>query len=375
MIKGLHFVRRRQPWGITRWYVYAWRGGPCIHKSVGKAKPRLGSAELQKLQLAMDVMRPKVPTNLQSLVSAWRLSPEWGGLSAGTRKTWGSALARIEERWGQTPLTVWNDPRMTSKVITWRDSRSATPRAADVGVMVLRALLSFGRLRSSVAINVAIGIPTLYRNGQRAEIVWTRADIRAYVFSARKLGREQMIDGIRLAALTGLRRDDLVSLTWDQVGEFAITKRALKRSAGKRRHVSIPLIPALTGLLAELRTRQRKDGVNTVLVNSFGAPWSADGFGGSFNRIRDDAGVHHEDQDTGELIKKHLHDLRGTYCTELITTARLTDREIADIMGWAPDRVATIRRVYVDQSSVMSALGKRLVAVGQDEHSFDLALV
>jgi integrase len=36
-----------------------------------------------------------------------------------------------------------------------------------------------------------------------------------------------------LAALTGLRRDDLVTRTWDEIDKQAITKRAAKR-AGDR---------------------------------------------------------------------------------------------------------------------------------------------
>ena len=37
-------------------------------------------------------------------------------------------------------------------------------------------------------------------------------------------------DGLRLAALTGLRRADLVTLTWDEVRESTIEKKAAKVS-------------------------------------------------------------------------------------------------------------------------------------------------
>lgn len=364
MIRGLHYVRNTRPGSPIRWYVYAWRGGPCIHKSVGKTKPRLGRVELGKVQAALDNVLPSDPSNLRSLIRSWRLSPEWEALAPGTQKTWGSALVRIEEKWCHTPLAIWNDARMTAKVVTWRDSRASTPRAADIGVMVLKALLGFGRLRGLISQNVAVGIPTLYRNGQRAEIVWTKDDLERFTETARRLGRPHLVDGLRLASLTGLRREDLVTLTWDQVGEFAIVKRALKRSAGKRRHMSMPRIPALNSLLAKLETRTRKEGVKTVLVNSYGEPWTADGFGGSFNRIRDEAGIVHTDQDTGEEVKKHLHDLRGTFCTQLLNGANLSDHEVADIMGWAPDRVSTIRRLYVDQGAVVRALGRKMGQVG-----------
>lgn len=57
--------------------------------------------------------------------------------------------------------------------------------------------------------------------------------------------------------------------------------------------------------------------------------------------------------------KKRLHHVRGTFCTKLIL-AKLSDLEAADIMGWSSDQVTGIRRVYVDQASVIVAIGQRV---------------
>jgi hypothetical protein len=71
---------------------------------------------------------------LADLINLWRpSSPEWKKLAPNTQKVWGSAINAIAEKWGKTPITVWNDPRMTSKVVAWRDSRADKPRAADMG--------------------------------------------------------------------------------------------------------------------------------------------------------------------------------------------------------------------------------------------------
>lgn len=367
VIKGVHFVRIVRPGKPIRWFVYAWRGGPCILKSTGPSRPKLGREELLAISEALKSSRSPDPKTFLSLIRKWRSedvdrpsSPEWEALADGTKKTWGSALKVIEAKWGATPLSLWNDPRMVAKVVAWRDSRAATPRAADIGITVLRALLSFGRLRGLVTINVADKIPQLYRNGERAEIVWTAEDITAFEAAAKALNREHLSDGLRLAALTGLRRADLVALTWDQVGDVAIFRKALKRSARKRRHTTLPRFPALDALLTELKSRHRKPGVNTVLVNSFGEPWSDDGFGGSFNRVRDHARIVHIDKETGEHRSKHLHDLRGTFCTKLLTETDFSDREVAEVMGWSPERVGNIRRIYVDQSDIIVALGERI---------------
>nr|WP_246427344.1 tyrosine-type recombinase/integrase [Sphingopyxis panaciterrulae] len=95
------------------------------------------------------------------------------------------------------------------------------------------------------------------------------------------------------------------------------------------------------------------------MVNSRGIPWTGDGFGTSFNRVRDHAGIIHIDTSNGQRTAKHVHDLRGTFCTKLLR-AGLSDHEVADIMAWSPEQVSGIRRTYVDQSAVIVAIGERI---------------
>lgn len=305
---------------------------------------------------------PAVET-LSSLILAWQKSPEWNLFAKSTQKTWGSQLKAIECRWGQTSLILWNDDRMTSKVVNWRDTRASQPRAADNGVIVLRALLKYGRLHGKVRINAADGIPQLYQNANRAEIIWTDADILAFSQVAEFQQMPHLIDGLRLAALTGLRREDLVTLTWAHVRGETIEKQAIKKSRGKRWKVTIPILPELAALLIALKSRSRAEGVDSVLVNSRGQQWTGDGFGGSFTRIRDAAGICHVDEISGERRSKHIHDLRGTYCTRMIT-AGVTNDEIAGIMGWSPQQVAGIRKTYVDQGHAAVAVARRVSGVG-----------
>ena len=208
-------------------------------------------------------------------------------------------------------------------------------------------------------IKLPMPIPKLYKLGARAEIIWSDHDIDRFVQAADELGLPHIADGVKLAALTGLRRADLVSLTWDEILPHSIKKKAAKISKGKRRFAVIPRIPELDTHLEHLRRRMRKSGVNNVLVNSRGMAWSGDGFGTTFNRVRDHAGIVHVDQETGKNAAMHIHDLRGTFCTKLLR-AGLTNEEVAEIMGWAPDQVAGIRRSYVDQSAIVRAIGERI---------------
>ncbi|WP_156906371.1 tyrosine-type recombinase/integrase [Novosphingobium acidiphilum] len=364
MISGIHVVRKARRNRPPFWYVYAYRGGPQILRHEGWERPRLGKSHLDKLRAATDAKIRVAPVaeTLSRLIEDWQKSPEWNAFARNTQKTWGSQLKVIDDRWGNLPLSIWNDPRMTSKVVNWRDSRANQPRAADNGVIVLRALLKFGRLHGKVVCNAADGIPHLYRNANRAEIIWTEADMSAFCCAAEAQAMHHVIDGLRLAALTGLRREDLVTLTWAHVRQATIEKHAIKKSRGKRWKVVIPILPELAGLLSELRTRSRAEGIDNVLVNSRGQQWTGDGFGGSFNRVRDAAGICHIDEISGQRRTKHIHDLRGTYCTRMIK-AGVTNDEIADIMGWSPQQVAGIRKTYVDQGHAAVAVAKRVSGV------------
>jgi integrase len=361
VIEHIHTVKKPRNGKPPIWYIYAYRGGPQVLRHEGWEHPRLDPPALKKLLDAQCKVERVEQNTLSTLIKKWRPnSPEWKGLADSTKKTWGSALDRIEARWGKTPLAVWNDPRMKRKVVDWRDSRSETPRGADVGVQVLRALLEFGCLRGYVSINVAKGVPQLYRGGDRAEIVWTEADLQTFAAEAVKQNKQHVLDAVRLGALTGLRREDLTTLTWAEIHEHAIVKRAAKVSRGRRRTVTIPRVAALDGLLKELRTRPRNEHIETVLVSSKGKPWTPDGLNTAFSGVRDEIGIFHVDEN-GTRRAKHIHDLRGTFCTELLK-AGLTDEQVADVMGWSPDQVRGIRRVYVDQGQVAVAIGERLRA-------------
>jgi len=363
-----HFVRKRLSTGMA-WYVYAWRGGPQVHKSEGSTRPRLNADLMKKVVAAQEAEPPPQTNTLRTLIRQWRSrdpnrrsSPEWEDLAASTKRTWGSALDRIEEKWGEVPLAVFNDSRMRSKVVAWRDSRSDTPRAADIGITVLHALLRFASLRGKVSINIAAGIPSLYKGGQRAEIVWTEEELLRFHEAAQLLGKSYASEGLRLAAATGLRRDDLVTLTWDHIGQVTIEKRANKTSRGRRRYATIMRTPQLDQLLEEIGSRIRAPDVTTVLVGNDGKPLTPARLTKAVGEVRDSLGIVHIDPEDGRVRSKHLHDARGTFATRLMTLTEvpLTDQEIADVMGWSPDQVAQIRRHYVDHRTVVVAMASRI---------------
>lgn len=357
-VEGVHIVTARRDGKPVRYYIYAWRGGPLIRSAVGGEKPSLTRDDVSAIARALEQAKPAPKDTIEGLIRQYRPnSPEWKRLQPSTRRTWGFALDQIEARWGPVPLRLWNDARMLQQVIKWRNEMQDRPRAADIHVGVLQRLLEYGRLNSKVIVNIASGIPTLYSAAQRAEIIWTEADFVAFD----KYASQSLRDVASLAAMTGLRRADLIGLTWDEIGSHAIRRLAAKVVKGKRKWVVMPIIPALHDLLNDLRTRARKEKVNTVLVTSHGTPWTGNGLSGGFGSAVREADIHHIDHD-GAKRWKHLHDIRGTFATRLMTAPGLDldDKQVAAIMGWAPEKVSEIRKHYVDDEAIVVALGERL---------------
>lgn len=103
---------------------------------------------------------------------------------------------------------------------------------------------------------------------------------------------------LKLACLTGLRRADLLRLSWSHVGEFAI-----EMSTGKSRRKKTAVVPLYAELRELLAVIPRRSPV--VLTNSDGHPWKS-GFSSSWNKVMLAAGEK----------TLHFHDARGTFATK-----------------------------------------------------------
>jgi integrase len=364
-IAGVHFVRIAARDGTHRWYIYAWRGGPRIATIDGGPKPRL-SRELEQAVKDARARAQAGDETIGGLIRDWRRSPEWEAFAFTTKRAWSTWTARIEDKWGKTPLEVWSDPRMVGKVIAWRDGMKDTPRSADEAVKVLSRLLEWGRLRARVRLNVAEGVPQLYKGADRSTIIWTPEDYDRFTWAAGKLDLPQALDVRDLGGLTGFRRADLAGLTRAEAAyPHAIMRTALKKSRGRRRRAVIPKLEETQVLLDRLATQARKEDVETVLVNSYGRAWTPQSLGDCFHRVRDHAGiVEPANRELGLPARpKHLHDLRGTFVTHLCRAQPpLTDEQIAEITAWSPQNVNEIRRTYVDDAAIVVAIGERLSA-------------
>jgi integrase len=354
MSQGPHIVTRRKLGKSIRYYVYAWRGGPLVHKQEGGVKPRLTGAIIEAIALARQNKASSTVGTMQALITSYRASPEWNKLRPSTQSPWRTWLDRIDDKFGKARLIVFNSRRIRSDILEWRDQWAHQPRSADLAIQVLSRVLAFAVDRGLLEKNHASGIAQLY-NANRSEIIWTPDDFTACHAAA----SVEVSEAVDLAACTGLRRGDLVELPWSAIGEHAIIWQTNK--SGGRARIVVPLLPETRAVLERIKARhaeemarkvpsKRKPLPETVLSNQGWRPWTATGFGSRFNDAKKASG-----------IKVHLHDLRGTFATRCMI-AGLTDQEIADILGWNTKDVAMIRVRYVDQARVVVAMAERITA-------------
>lgn len=332
---GIHVVPKRGKAGI-RWYCYAWRGGPCIHKQDGP-RPVIGP---EMMALAVEARQGIEITSdrFDTVIDDYRASPEFERLADSTKRDYRLWLDRASGRFGKAPLAAFTDPRMRGEIIDWRNQWAHKPRTADKASVMLATVLAWAVENGRLAVNVAAGIKQLNK-ASRAEMIWE--DCHWQAVEAEKDFPAHVMLALRLASLTGLRLGDLVRLDWGQVGPRAIIIEKTRKRGGR---AVIPILPELRTLLDGI---EKKTG--PVLVNSRGTAWTESGLETVWQRRKP------------EGFNLRIHDLRGTFATRLIM-AGFTDDQAALVMGWTAKRVAGIRARYVDEERVIIDLAEKMKA-------------
>lgn len=316
-----------------RTYYYAWRG-----KGAPRLKSKPGTpAFVEELQRAHASRKTVDPTTVKGLTLRFRTSQAWAKLSPKTREEWGRWLSRIAEHFGDTHLSTLcrenADPRLTGRAAigAFLKIYESRPRTRDMALQVFSRLCSYGVEEFLLSKNPCLGFRRIYQV-DRSERIWTEADFNKLEAAA----SQELVWAARLAALTGLRRGDLLKLTWANV-----TGNRIEISTGKSRHRRKVIIPIGTELKALLEALPRR--ATTVLTTTEGRPW-ASGFAASWQTASKRAGL-------GGL---HFHDLRGTAATRLFLSG-FTVREIAETMGWAEQQVERLIDTYVKRDEIVLA--------------------
>lgn len=328
-LKGIAKVRAK---GRTYWY--AWRGGPRLRGEPGAPE------FISSYNEAIEQRRAPDKSRFRFVVADYKASGEYKKLAESTRAQWGKWLDRIADYFGELRIAQFDRPEKIRPVIRrWRNQWADTPRTADYALQVLSRVVAHAVELGRIAGNPCEGIKHLYNN-DRSEIIWTDSDI-AHI---KKTCSTEIANAVDLAAHTGLRLSDLARVAWSHVGADAIVLTTGK--SRHRREAIIPLYGALRDVLGRIPKR-----ATTILTSSRRRPWTADGFGSSFNKAKIDADMSEQDL--------HFNDLRGTAATKFYI-AGFSMREIAETLAWEEESVEKIIRRYVGRAAAIKAMIKKL---------------
>jgi integrase len=379
MLPGAHRTTRLK----GGWFYIWWRSGRergavtfwscrAPTQAAAEALERDDAGEIARRYSLIASPRPS-PGFVASLIVDFKSSPEWAALAPRTQVEWTRHLDRIRDVFGATALATIEQRGARKLIKLWHQGMSRTPRTANAALSVLVRLFNFGVDQEDLARNPAERIARLDEGPSRTAIVWSREEFDRLLSVKPASGQgvseaqanRPLIGPARRAALelcwlTGLRREDLIRLRWDEVDlEGAMIRRPTLKSRG--RHVArINIGPELRELLVSMKPDDdaRLKSV-TVVTSELGKPYkSPDAFSSSVRTALDTADVRAADG-----RRKHLHDIRGTRAT-LKFAEGCSDADAEAWFGWAPGQGADMRAIYGDPETIAQAAGKKLRRVG-----------
>ena len=331
-LKGINSITKKLADGTRRTYWYAWKGGPPLRGEPGTPE----FVHSYNEAIARKVTPPR--GTLLSVLQQYQASEDFAGLAESTRHGYIGLVRRIEQAFGDFPLSALTDRRTRGVFMSWRDRYSVNSgrRQADYAWTALARILSWGLDRGLVLANPCERGGRLYR-GTRREIVWSAADEALFLERA----PAQLHLPLLLALWTGQRQGDLLRLPWSAYDGTHIRLRQGKTGARV-------VIPVGARLKAALNATLKLSPL--ILVKRDGKPWTSAGFQTSWCRACKRVG----------LIGLTYHDLRGTAVTRL-AIAGATEAEIATITGHSLRSVRAILDAHYlarDPALAESAIAK-----------------
>jgi integrase len=341
-------VKKKKAKGRT--YYYAWLNGPRLVGEPGSPEffqsYNEAHEKLRNPQLAMDEKR------FSTWVARYKASDAFQNNAEVTKQAWLPFIDKISDHFGALSVKQFDRAEFRVDIRKWLDKTwKGKDRTRDYAKQVLSALLTFIVSEGKLTLNICHEIPNVYSN-DRSDKVWEEHHWQMLMQCP------HVSDEIKWAARffrrTGYRLSDGITAAWAHVEPYAIEKKTSKSSgkkAKKTKTATAPMTAALRELLKEIPKRS-----TLILTSSKGRPWTADGFGSSWWTAMERSGLH------AEGIDLHLHDLRGTFATDLYR-AEFSIREIAETLGWAEERVERLIDRYVKRDEIMKSRIRRLEAV------------
>jgi integrase len=336
-LTGIHRVRKKLADGRVQEYHYAWRGKGAPRFWDSSSNVKVGSPQYLTALADCTPRAAAAQGKFRAAILAFMDSSDFTRLAPRTqadmRKSINHAGTGIDAKFGAAPIAAFDDPRIRSQALQWRDGIGG--KVGDDRIRHLQRIVGFAIDRNMIRMNYLRDIRSVYRS-QRAEIFWLPDEVDAFI-----TGAPAHVARILAVALeTGLRPGDLVQLSREHVHRTPHGRRIVIWTQKRKRLASIPV----TDRMAELIDATPEDQAR-LIVNKRGQPYQHENYlGDAVSSWRDQLKLRRE---------LRLYDARGTAATRLLE-AGADLKEIATHMGWSLKHASEVIERYVALSPAMS---------------------
>lgn len=279
------------------------------------------------------------------LIQDFLESSKFAALSEASKINYRRDLRLAREKFGSVSIAEIEHRAFRGKIARWHLEMAAnSPKGADNCVATLSAAFGYAYRMGVLVINPAHGIQKAWKQPVDRE-PWTKEEIDLFLRNCPVVTS----DILKLAMYTGLRRADLASISWDAFNGSDLQWRTSK--SRHRRTVIVPLTPEGKNFIRDLKTRQESAPLGmqrTMLISAGGTPMTPHTLGKKVIERAKRLG-----------LNKKLHRLRSNYASSLVENG-FESGEIAGIMGWSPEQVNQLIRIYVHRDVIVAAQAKKL---------------
>jgi integrase len=340
-LDGIHRVKKTMANGSIKIYLY--------HRATGLPLDKDNLAV--SYAAAEKTLRRASEETLAKLIRTFDSSTYFEGLSEDTRGEYVWKLKRIEQEWGDCPVSTFMDSDdaldFRKDALAWHDNLGKTSRrSADNLMSALARVLSYAKEKSIIKFNPVDTFKRLYKS-DRSELTWSEDLQQQFIATA----RPAMVTAMILVRNTAMRAG-------------AVRKFAWSRYNGEKVHVwstksgKWVWIPATRELKAHLDGLTRKGPL--VMLTTTGKGYTKRYFNEQWREDCDKVdAINAKAANGGEFTKTadlNFHDNRGTAAT-LLAEAGATVPEIAEILVWSVEKTQRIVDTYLARRGVLAASG------------------
>ena len=286
------------------------------------------------------------------VIRQYKKSSRFKKLRASTQKGYKVHMDVIEKFAGDK-----HPRKLKAKLVErWYDKiRETTPSLANAVMRVLSILLEYATLEELIDQNPVKKIRMVTVPPRQA--IWSNDQIENFLNKAIEVRSPSMALAVKLAADTGQRQGDILSLTWAQYDGKGFHFKQSKTGE----LVTVPATPTLQRVIA----KTKRVSTHIVVSEATKQPYKGDHFRHLFSEIRDMVGIGKELQ---------YRDFRRTAVVRLALSGA-TVAEIVSVTGHTLKSATNILSVYLPKHTQLAEHGiAKLVSFEMAKKSKELEL-